>query len=151
MFITAALLIPFGGAVASRVFAHVLRLPAVLLLPLIVVTAATGSFATENSMFQVYLAGLFGLVGLFMIRFGFPIAPVIIGVVLGDKAEFNMRVSLLMSGGDWSILYTRPICMVLIALTALLLFYPGVRYLLDLHRGRRKARERELSPEEMLQ
>jgi putative tricarboxylic transport membrane protein len=152
MFITAALLIPLGGAVASRVFAHVLRLPALLLLPLIVVTAATGSFAAENSMFQVYLAGLFGLVGLFMIRFGFPIAPVIIGVVLGDKAEFNLRVSLLMSGGDWSILYSRPICLILIALTALLLFYPAVRYFRDLRRGGEdKARERGLSPEEMVQ
>jgi putative tricarboxylic transport membrane protein len=141
MLITALLLIPLGGALASRVFSQVLRLPPLIILPLIVVTACIGSFASENSMFPVYLAGIFGLIGFGMVRFGFPIAPVIIGVVLGKFADSNLRISLLMSGGDPSILYTRPISILMIGLSALVLFYPLVRYINDTRRLRRKIAE----------
>jgi len=137
MLITALLLIPLGGAVASRVFAQVLRLPPLIILPLIVVTAVFGTFASENSMLPVYMAGIFGLVGFGMVRFGFPIAPVIIGVVLGKAADFNLRVSLLMSAGNPSILYTRPISIFLIVLSALVMFYPLVLYINDVRRARR--------------
>ena len=77
-----------------------------MLLPLIIVMVVAGGFAAQNSMFDVYMAFLFGLVGLGMVRFGFPIAPVIIGVVLGGKAEFNLRVSLLMSAATRRSLFT---------------------------------------------
>lgn len=136
MFITSLLLMPLGGAVASRVFSQVLRLPTLLLMPLVVVMAVTGSFSSENSMFPVYVAAVFGLVGFAMIRFDFPIAPVIIGVVLGAKAEFNLRVSLLMSAGDPSILFTRPICIVLMVLTGLILFFPLYRIYQDRQKQR---------------
>lgn len=146
MFITSALLIVFGGTIANKFFANILRIPQAMLLPLIVVMVIGGGFAAQNSMFDVYMAFIFGLVGLGMVRFGFPIAPVIIGVVLGGKAEFNLRVSLLMSAGDTSILYTRPICIILIFLSALLLFYPGIRYLNDLRKQKRDG-GREISAE----
>lgn len=124
---TALLLIPLGGALASRVFANVLRIPSVMLLPLIIVIASAGVFASQNSMFDVYVTACFGLVGLAMIRFDFPIAPIIIGVVLGAKAEFNLRVSLIMSAGDYSILIFRPICIILAILTALIVIFPLYR------------------------
>jgi len=136
MFITALLLIPTGGVVASRVFAQLLKIPPVMLLPMIVIVATTGIFASENSMFNVYVAMLFGFVGLAMAVFDFPIAPVIIGVVLGTKAEFNLRVAMLMSDGDWSILWRGPICLVLIGLSLLLLIYPFMRQLRALLRLR---------------
>lgn len=129
MLITSLLLIPLGGAVASRLFAHVLRIPPGLLLPIIVVTAVLGSFASQNAMFTVYLAALFGLIGLMMERLNFPLAPVIIGLVLGAKAEFSLRISLMMSGGDATVLFTRPICIVMICLTLLLLSIPARRAL----------------------
>ncbi len=136
MFITSAMLIVLGGVVASRLFAHLLRLPSVLLLPLIVVMTVAGSFAAQNSMWDVYLAFGFGLIGLGMDRLGLPIAPVIIGMVLGAKAEFSLRVALLLSQGDVTVIFTRPICMVLIALTLLLLFYPLIRHGVALLRAR---------------
>ena len=134
MFITALLLIPTGGIVASRIFAQILRVPAVMLLPMIVIVAVTGVFASENSIFNVYVTLLFGFVGLAMMWLDFPIAPVIIGVVLGTKAEFNLRVAMLMSDGEWSILYRGPICIVLIGLTLLLLAYPFARQIKALFR-----------------
>ncbi|WP_161140567.1 tripartite tricarboxylate transporter permease [Propylenella binzhouense] len=127
MFLTSALLIVFGGAMASRLFANILRVPQPLLLPLVVCMVVGGGFAAQNSMFDVYLALLFGLIGLAMTRFGFAVAPVIIGVVLGSRAESNLRLSLLLSGDDPSVLFTRPICMVLIALTAFILLLPLLR------------------------
>lgn len=136
MVFTALLLIPTGGIVASRLFAQLLKIPAVMLLPMIVIVAVTGIFASENSIFNVYVALLFGFVGLAMMVFDFPIAPVIIGVVLGTKAEFNLRVAMLMSDGEWSILYRGPICVVLIGLTVLLLVYPFARQLKALFRLR---------------
>jgi putative tricarboxylic transport membrane protein len=141
MFITALLLIPLGGALASRVFSQLLKLPGLLLLPMIVVTAVMGSVATQNSMLPVYRAAIFGLIGFAMIRFSFPIAPVIIGVVLGAKVDFNLRVSLLMSGGDASILFTRPIGWILIVLTILVLSVPVMRYVNDYRQARRTRQE----------
>lgn len=137
MFITALLLIPLGGAVASRVFAQLLRMPALMLMPLIVVTAVTGSFAAENSITQVYMAGIFGLIGFAMVRFNYPIAPVIIGVVLGTKVDSSLRISLLISGGDPMILFNRPICWILIFLTLLVLMVPLSRYIKDFRKARR--------------
>ena len=96
-----------------------------------------GSFAAQNSMWDVYLAFGFGLIGLGMDRLGLPIAPVIIGMVLGAKAEFSLRVALLLSQGDVTVIFTRPICMVLIALTLLLLFYPLIRHGVALLRARK--------------
>lgn len=147
MFITSGLLIVFGGTLANKFFANILRIPQAMLLPLIIVMVIAGGFAAQNSIFDVYMALTFGLVGLAMARFGFPIAPVIIGVVLGSKAEFNLRISLLMSGGETSILYTRPICIILIILSALLLFSPGLRYLNDLRKERRDGPKNKLSSE----
>lgn len=144
MFLTSALLIVFGGTLANRVFANILRIPQAMLLPLIVVMVVAGGFGAQNSMFDVYTAFVFGLIGLAMVRFGFPIAPVIIGVVLGGKAEFNLRVSLLMSAGDPSILYTRPICIILILLSALLLLYPAYRYFKDQRKARNAPPRTEL-------
>jgi len=140
MFITATLLIPLGGVVASRLFAHLLRLPAVLLLPMIVVMTVAGSFAAQNSLWDVSMAFGFGLIGLAMDRLGLPIAPVIIGLVLGAKAEFSLRVALLLTQGDPLPLFTRPISMVLIALTVLLLFYPLIRMGFGWLKTRRAAR-----------
>jgi putative tricarboxylic transport membrane protein len=87
------------------------------------------------------MAAIFGLIGFAMIRFSFPIAPVIIGVVLGAKVDFNLRVSLLMSGGDASILFTRPIGWILIVLTILVLSVPVMRYVNDYRQARRTRQE----------
>ncbi len=135
MFFTAALLIVIGGAGASKVFAHLLRVPQALLLPLVICVMAAGVFASTNSMFGVYVAVAFGVIGVLMGRFGFPVAPVVIGVVLGGKAEFNLRISLLISQGDPKILVASPITWVLIVLTLLVLSYPIVNAIRDRRKG----------------
>lgn len=135
MFFTAALLVVVGGAGASRFFAQLLRVPQALLLPLIICIMVAGIFASANSMFGVYIAIGFGLVGVLMTRYGFPVAPVVIGVVLGGKAEFNLRVSLLISQNDPKIFFSSWISWVLIVLIVLVLSYPAVNFFRDRRRG----------------
>lgn len=138
LFFTSLLLVPLGGSVASRVFAHVLNIPRRLLLPLIIVMASFGCFASQNAQVDVYVAAIFGLIGLGMLRFDYPIAPVIIGVVLGAKAEMNMRTSLIMSGGSYEIFVGSTVCVVLLILTVLIVSFPLLRQAQD-WRARRAA------------
>ncbi|HEY4200397.1 MAG TPA: tripartite tricarboxylate transporter permease [Devosiaceae bacterium] len=135
MFFTAALIMVIGGAGASRIFAHLLRLPQALLLPLIICIMTAGIFASSNSMFDVFVCVGFGIVGLIMTRFGFPIAPIVIGVVLGGKAEFNLRIALLISNGDFRIFTANWICWIMIALTILVLSYPMFNHYRDRKRA----------------
>jgi putative tricarboxylic transport membrane protein len=148
MFITSAMLIVFGGIVASRVFAQLLKLSPLLLLPLIIATTVAGSFASNNSMFSVYMALLFGAVGFGMNIFGFPVAPAIIGLVLGAKAEFNLRVALLISQGSYSIFFHGIICWVLIALTLAVLAYPFIGHFREKRRKARSSAQQPLSSPE---
>lgn len=117
-------IVPLGGPFGTAVFAQVLRLPEILMIPVIVSLTVVGSYAAENNMFNVYVAFAFGLIGYGMDRLRFPIAPLILALFLGPKIEFNLGVSLTLSRGDWSILWTRPICIALIALTIAVLVYP---------------------------
>ena len=117
-----------GGAVASRFFAGVLRLPMPLLMPLVICMTAIAAYAVENNTYFVGVMLVFGLIGLVMDRLRFPIAPVIIGLVLGAPAELNLRISLLIAQGDPSILWTRPISQVVIAMTVLVALVPVWRH-----------------------
>lgn len=127
LFLSAALLVVFGGILASRCFSQVLRLPQILLMTLVICLTAVGSFAALNNIFFVYVALAFGVLGITMELLHMPIVPVIIGVILGGKAEFNLRVSLLMSDGELSILYTRPICLAIIFILITMIAYMGFR------------------------
>lgn len=134
MFLTAALLLLFGGVFVNRLFARILDVPRPLLAAIIVCLVVAGSFAMQNAMFNVYIAFGFGLVGLGMMKLGFPLPPVVIGAVLGSIAEFNFGVSMLMSGGDPTIMVTRPVSLIIIGLIVLVLSLPLIGWL------RRRAR-----------
>lgn len=148
MFITSALLIFFGGIVANRLFAQVLRVPQMLLMPLVISTTVLGVFAYQNSMFDVYMMLGFGAVGVAMDKLRYPIAPAVIGLILSGKAEYNFRLALLLSHGDPATLWTRPISQVLIGLTLLIIAYPLIMRLVDRRRKSTAAGGRKSQPEE---
>ena len=106
MLFTSASLFVFGGIIATKLFANILRLAQVQLMPLIIALTVVGIYSFENSIFNVYLMLGFGLFGYALERLKFPIAPLILGLILGPKVEFNLRVSLRLSQDDWSILWT---------------------------------------------
>src|SRR6478672_11307514 len=101
-------------------FAQILRLPYYVLYPLILGISIVGVYSVNNSLFDVWMMGLFGLLGYLMRKLDFPAAALILGMVLGDSLERALRQSLMMSQGDLMILVNRPISGVLLV-TALLI------------------------------
>ena len=108
-------------------FAQILRLPYYILYPLIVGISIVGVYSVNNSLFDVWMMGLFGLLGYLMRKLDFPAAALILGMVLGDALERALRQSLMMSQGDITILVTRPISGILLFIVAVILCLPAIR------------------------
>lgn len=140
MFLTSVLVFVFGGIIASRIFAQALRLPQVMLAPLIVGLMIVGVYSVNNSMFDLYIMMVFGLVGYAMEKLDFPLAPAVLGLILGSMAEENLRLSLLIARGDFSYLFTRPISQILIVLVLVVLSYPVIRAWQERRKAARSAR-----------
>jgi TctA family transporter len=120
VFILAQLLmLPFGW-MAIKVAKQILRIPAAVLMPLILLFCIVGSFAINNSMFGVIVMGVAGVVGFFMERWGFPVAPTILGVVLGTMLEEHFFSSLIKADGNLIAFFQRPIAGTLGALTLMI-------------------------------
>jgi putative tricarboxylic transport membrane protein len=105
-------------------FAQVLRMPQYVLYPLILGISIVGVYSTSGSLFDVALLAGFGLVGYLMRKLDYPTAPLILGLVLGGAMERALRQSLMMSEGHLSILVSRPISAVMLALAVLILLIP---------------------------
>jgi len=127
MLVTSMMLIGIGGFLSTRVFAQVLRIPPSILMPVIVSLAIIGTYTFENNIFNVYLLFILGFLGYALDRLDFPVAPVILGLFLGPKVEFNLRISMLISQDDISILWSKPISVTIIIATVLVIFSPVIR------------------------
>jgi putative tricarboxylic transport membrane protein len=90
----------------------------------ILVFATMGVYGMRQSAFDVFLLYAVGLAGFLMRRYGFPAAPVIVGMILGPLAEEQMRRSLSISQGEWSIFVTHGISAFLLAITVAVLLVP---------------------------
>src|SRR5262249_39063323 len=97
-----------------------------ILTPLIVVVCAIGAYAVHSSMIDVWYMVIFGVVGYVFKKLDYPLAPLVLALVLGDLAENALRQSLIMSQGSLSVFFTRPIASVLpiAALSSLLIPTP---------------------------
>lgn len=118
--------------------AKLLELPPHFLWTVVIVFCLVGTFAVNNSTVDVVVMVVFGLVGLFMRRFGFPAGPVVLGLILGELAESNLRRSLEI-GGAGNIL-SSPIAMVILVISALAVILPPVLRALRRRRLGRQAR-----------
>jgi len=97
------------------------------LFPTVLGISVVGAYAVSGSLFDVGTLVGFGMLGYLMFKLDFPTAPLMLGFVLGDPLERAVRQSLTMSQGDPSILVSRPICTVILALAALILISPLFR------------------------
>ena len=104
------------GLVLTKALVQVLRVPQHFIVPIIFVLCAVGSFAISGRLFDVYVMLAFGLLGFFLRGYGYPMAPLVLGVVLGDLLEKNLRRALLLSDGDLTPFFTRPISAVVAAM-----------------------------------
>lgn len=109
-----------------RVFAKVVNVPVHILLPIIVMMTFVGTYSYNNSINDVYLMVASGFVGYFLNKLGFSMSAIIIGIILGSMAEQNFVGSLIMSDGNFSIFFTRPICLFFLVAAALSLLSPVI-------------------------
>ena len=128
------LMLPLGW-MAIKVAKQILRIPARLLMPLILLFCVVGSFAIDNTLFGVAVMLAAGVLGFFMERWGFPIAPTILGVVLGSMLEQHFFSSLIKADGNLLVFFERPIAGALGALTLLIWLWPVAVALIARRRG----------------
>jgi putative tricarboxylic transport membrane protein len=111
-------------------FAAILRIPFAVLVPLIVFVCAIGAYTVSNSMVDVWYMLGFGVLGYVFKKLDYPLAPLVLALVLGDLAENALRQSLIMSQGSVLIFATRPIAAVITAAAIALFLLPIVGPLL---------------------
>ena len=107
------------GALGVRFFARIISVDKTILLPVILILSLVGSYSMRNSFFDIYLTIGFGVVGYLLQRYGFPLSPILLALILGPMAESNLRRTLVISGGDPWIIFTKPIAVVLLVLAVL--------------------------------
>jgi putative tricarboxylic transport membrane protein len=119
----ANVLILLLGIFSVRVFPKVLKVPDQILFPLIMALCFLGSFSLNNSVYDMFIALIFGVIGYIMRKNGFPAAPVVLGVILGPIAEDVLARALLISHGDWTVLFKSPIAIFFYLISILSLTY----------------------------
>ena len=123
------------GRYGARVFIQVLRIPPVLLATMIVPMTVIGVYSVQNSVFDIWMCLGFGVVGYAMEKLDISVAPAVLALILGPMAESNLRRVLLIGQGDVTLIFQRPISLIILALTVLVLCYPLWRLL---RRGRQE-------------
>ena len=126
------------GLLAIRLFVKVLRIPQNVLLPLIIVFCVLGGYAVNNSGFDVWVVFFFGLLGYIMMRFDIPLPPMLLALILSPLLESNFRRAMVMSGNDLSVFVTRPISLLFIAITVIVL---GFTIIEEIRKRRKAAKE----------
>jgi putative tricarboxylic transport membrane protein len=126
------------GLLGSRLWVKVTEAPKVPLYCVITVMCVLGCFASRNAMFDVYCGVFFGIVGWIMKRYQYPVAPVILGLVLGSIAESNFRRAIMMDGA--AVFLTRPISAILLAVALASFVLP---LLMNFRRDKKMADETE--------
>ena len=93
----------------KRMFTRILRVPRHILLPLVLSVCVIGAYGNNNRMFDVYVVLIFGVIGLTLKHFGYPVAPMVMGMILGTNLEQYYRRSLMFSNGSFMPFLTHPI------------------------------------------
>jgi putative tricarboxylic transport membrane protein len=127
------------GLLGVKLFARVLAVPQPVLLSAIAMLCVVGAYAVNNSVFDVGMMIAFGVLGWLMLRLGFPVVPLVFGLILGPMLEENVRRTLVVSGGDWLVYLRRPISVLLLALAVATAAYPAFLEYRARRRGRAAA------------
>ena len=120
-------------------WASILRIPFSVIAPVIIVICAIGAYTVHSSMFDVWLMLVFGVVGYLFKKLKYPLAPMVLALVLGDMAESSFRQAMLLSQGSLSIFWANPLVGSIAGLAIIMLLWP----LWGVIRGWARARERE--------
>src|SRR4029077_3769534 len=116
-------------------WAAILRIPFAIIAPVIVVICAIGAYTVHNRMFDVVLMMVFGVIGYFFKKLKYPLAPLVLALVLGDMAETAFRQSMLLSGGSVGIFWSNPLVGSICTLALVILSWPLVSLVMERMRG----------------
>jgi len=117
------------GLGSMRMMGRILQMPKSVLTPVILALCIVGTYAINNSMFDIGIMLAAGVIGYFMQKWDFPASPVVLALIMGPMAEANFRRALSLSSGSYDFLYNRPITAVLLLVAACTLLLPLLRQL----------------------
>src|SRR4030095_2141274 len=118
-------------------WAAILRIPFAIIAPVIVVICSIGAYTVHNKLFDVGMMVVFGIVGYLFKKLKYPLAPLVLALVLGDMAETAFRQSMLLSGGNVGVFFSNGLVGSIMALAIFILCWP----LLGKLKAWRRARE----------
>ncbi len=117
LFVLATLAVFVASLVFVRPMVQILLIPREALMPVVYVLCVVGSYAISARVFDVWVMLGFGILGFALREMGYPVAPLVLGFILGPMADDNLRRGLALTGGDFTPFFTRPISALLVALT----------------------------------
>lgn len=107
------------GLYAARLFARVSLIPISILWPIVFALSVIGAYALSQSLVDVWIALIFGVIGFFARRHGFAVAPIAVGLILGEMVETNLQHSLKMYDGQWWMILAQPLALFFLILAFL--------------------------------
>ena len=110
------------GMSMVRPLVKVLQIPRQKLMPIVFVLCAIGSYAIHSRLFEIKIMIVFGIIGYFMREMEYPVAPMVLGIILGDILDKNLRRALILSDGELGPFFSRPICLIIVLITLLTIF-----------------------------
>lgn len=131
----------FIGLAGARYWAKVSDVPRPAIAAIVAAICLMGAYASENSMFPVYVTLAFGVIGYILRKVDIPLAPIILALVLGEMLETNFRRALVISNGDFDIFYTSPLTLILLSIAVLSFAMPALRFLREKLNQRRYVQE----------
>ena len=124
------------GLYAARVFARISLVPTPILWPIVFALSVIGAYALSASLLDVWIVLIFGVIGFFARRHGFAVAPIAVGLILGEMVETNLQNSLKMFDGEWWLIAAQPLAALFLVLAFLGLCGPWIFQRLSARRGR---------------
>ena len=114
------------GLYAAKLFARISLIPISLLWPIVFALSVIGAYALNSSLLDIWIVLIFGVVGFFARRFGFAVAPIAVGLILGKMVEVNLQNSLKIFNGEWWQILTQPLAVFFLILAFLGLCGPAI-------------------------
>ena len=112
-------------------WAAILRIPFSIIAPIILVMCAIGAYTVHNALLDIILMLVFGVIGYVFKKLNYPLAPLVLALVLGDMAESSFRQAMLISQGDLSIFWSNWLVGSICTLAMVMLFWPLIAFVLE--------------------
>jgi TctA family transporter len=119
------------------IFAAVLRVPFAAIAPMIIVSCAIGAYAVQNAMFDIWLMLAFGVIGYVFKKLDYPLAPLTLALVLGNRAEDSFRLTMIGAEGDFRVFWSNGLVGSITTLALIMLFWPVISRVMEMMKTRR--------------